>query len=42
MRNGRFLPNGTPDEVIKDTDRDPTRIEAGFLEAEVEEVVETA
>ncbi len=42
MRNGRFMENGTPDDVIKDTDRDPTRIEAGFLEAEVEEVVETA
>ena len=37
MRNGRFMEDGTPDDVIKDTERDPTRIEAGFLEAEVDE-----
>ncbi len=37
MRNGRFMENGTPDDVIKDTERDPTRIEADFLEAEVDE-----
>jgi 5-methyltetrahydrofolate--homocysteine methyltransferase len=36
MRNGRFMENGTPDDVIKDTERDPTRIEADFLEAEVD------
>ncbi len=42
MRNGRFMEDGTPDEVIKDTARDATRIEAGFLEAEPEEAVETA
>jgi 5-methyltetrahydrofolate--homocysteine methyltransferase len=34
MRNGRFLPGGSPDDVIKDTERDPTRIEADFLEAD--------
>ncbi|WP_320672595.1 homocysteine S-methyltransferase family protein [Patulibacter defluvii] len=37
MRNGRFLENGSPDEVIRGTSRDATRIEADFLEQEVEE-----
>jgi 5-methyltetrahydrofolate--homocysteine methyltransferase len=37
MRNGRFLENGSPDEVIRGTSRDATRIEADFLEAEVED-----
>jgi 5-methyltetrahydrofolate--homocysteine methyltransferase len=41
MRNGRFMKDGTPDDVIKDTERDPTRIEADFLEAEVEEAADT-
>ncbi|CAB4909935.1 unannotated protein [freshwater metagenome] len=41
MRNGRFMKNGTPDDVIKDTERDPTRIEADFLEAEVDEAADS-
>ncbi|WP_210492138.1 homocysteine S-methyltransferase family protein [Patulibacter sp. SYSU D01012] len=40
MRNGRFMENGTPDDVIKDTERDPTRVEASFVEAEVDEQTE--
>jgi 5-methyltetrahydrofolate--homocysteine methyltransferase len=41
MRNGRFMKDGTPDDVIKGTERDPTRIEADFLEAEVDEAADT-
>ncbi|MGE4427347.1 MAG: homocysteine S-methyltransferase family protein [Solirubrobacteraceae bacterium] len=37
MRNGRFMEDGTPDDVIRGTARDATRIEADFLEAEIEE-----
>lgn len=37
MRNGRFLQDGSPDDVIKDSERDPTRIEADFLESEVDD-----
>jgi 5-methyltetrahydrofolate--homocysteine methyltransferase len=40
MRNGRFLPNGSPDDVVMGTERDATRIEADFLEAEVDEQTE--
>jgi 5-methyltetrahydrofolate--homocysteine methyltransferase len=25
MRNGRLLPDGSPDDVIRGTDRDPSR-----------------
>jgi 5-methyltetrahydrofolate--homocysteine methyltransferase len=40
MRNGRFLENGAPDDIIRGTKRDATRIEADFLEAEVDEQTE--
>lgn len=40
MRNGRFMENGTPDDVILGTGRDATRIEADFLEAEPAEDAE--
>lgn len=38
MRNGRFMKDGTPDDIIIGTERDPTRIEADFLEADPVEV----
>jgi 5-methyltetrahydrofolate--homocysteine methyltransferase len=28
MRNGRLLPDGSPDDVIRGTDRDPSRFAA--------------
>ncbi|MCK9249668.1 MAG: homocysteine S-methyltransferase family protein [Solirubrobacteraceae bacterium] len=37
MRNGRFMPEGTPDDVIRGTKRDPTLVETQFVEAEVAE-----
>jgi 5-methyltetrahydrofolate--homocysteine methyltransferase len=40
MRNGRFLEKGAPDDIIRGTKRDATRIEADFLEAEVDEQTE--
>jgi 5-methyltetrahydrofolate--homocysteine methyltransferase len=34
MRNGRLLPDGSPDEVIRGTTRDPTLIRTELLEAD--------
>ena len=31
MRNGRLLPEGSPDDVIRGTDRDPSRFGAAVL-----------
>ncbi|MCW2959548.1 MAG: methionine synthase, partial [Solirubrobacterales bacterium] len=32
MRNGRLLPDGSPDEVIRGTRRDPTLVQADLLD----------
>jgi 5-methyltetrahydrofolate--homocysteine methyltransferase len=34
MRNGRLLPNGSPDEVIRGTRRDPTLVQADLLDSD--------
>jgi 5-methyltetrahydrofolate--homocysteine methyltransferase len=34
MRNGRLLPDGSPDDVIRGTPRDPSRLDADALAAE--------
>jgi 5-methyltetrahydrofolate--homocysteine methyltransferase len=31
MRNGRLLPEGSPDDVIRGTARDPSRFDAAAL-----------
>ena len=31
MRNGRLLPEGSPDDVIRGTDRDPSRFDESAL-----------
>ena len=32
MRNGRLLPNGSPDDVVRGTGRDPSRLDAAALD----------
>jgi 5-methyltetrahydrofolate--homocysteine methyltransferase len=34
MRNGRLLPDGSPDEVIRGTRRDPTLVQADLLDSD--------
>jgi 5-methyltetrahydrofolate--homocysteine methyltransferase len=33
MRNGRLLPDGSPDDVVRGTARDPSRFDAALIEA---------